>query len=196
VQVCPTGIDIRKGLQYECISCSACIDACDSVMDTMGYPKGLIRYTTQHALDGKPTHVLRPRVFVYAALLAAFASALAWSVLTRLPIALDVIRDRNQLYRETDAGLIENVYTLKVMNMDHVAHEYRLSARGIEDLALKLDHPSVAAGPGEVRNIVARLQSEEDALEARSTPVYFTLTAVGNEHLTVTEEARFLGPAP
>ncbi|MBI1732428.1 MAG: cytochrome c oxidase accessory protein CcoG [Gammaproteobacteria bacterium] len=196
VQVCPTGIDIRKGLQYECISCSACIDACDSVMDTMGYPRGLIRYTTQHALEGKPTQVLRPRVFVYAGLLLLISAGLAWGILTRLPIALDVIRDRNQLYRETDDGRIENVYTLKVMNMDTAPHEYVLSARGIKDLALKLEHHGISAAPGEVRNVVARLQAGTDTLEARSTAVFFTLAAVDNQKLTVTEEARFLGPNP
>ena len=194
VQVCPTGIDIRKGLQYECISCSACIDACDSVMDTMGYDHGLIRYTTQHALEGKPTHILRPRVFVYAALLLALGGGLAWSVLTRVPLALDVIRDRNQLYRETDDGLIENVYALKVMNMDTIAHRYDLSARGIEELQLTLDQDTIEVGPGEVQNVVARLEVEEDDLKARSTPVFFMLKAIGNETLAVTEESRFLGP--
>ncbi len=196
VQVCPTGIDIRKGLQYECISCSACIDACDSVMDTMGYPKGLIRYTTQQALDGKQTRILRPRVVIYATLLIGLGLGLAWSILTRIPLALDVIRDRNQLYRQTNDGEIENVYTLKVMNMDNVAHKYALSAHGIEDLELSLDHEEIAVEPGAVHNLVARLETEEDKLRARSTVVFFTLSANGRNDLMVTEEARFLGPMP
>ena len=78
VQVCPTGIDIRKGLQYECIACAACIDACDDVMDKVGYPRGLIRYDTQHGLEGKPTHVLRPRIIVYGTLLALLIAGFAW----------------------------------------------------------------------------------------------------------------------
>jgi cytochrome c oxidase accessory protein FixG len=196
VQVCPTGIDIRNGLQYECISCSACIDACDSVMDTMGYPKGLIRYTTEHALEGKPTRVLRPRVFVYGGLLLAIGAALAWSIAMRLPIALDVIRDRNQLYRETDDGLIENVYTLKLMNMDDIAHDYELRTEGIEGLRLRLDEQPAGVAAGEVRNLVARLDADEEELEDRSTKVWFTLTARADPELTVTEEARFLGPTP
>ena len=77
MQVCPTGIDIRKGLQYECIACAACIDACDEVMDKVGYPRGLIRYATQHALEGKPTRVLRPRVIVYGTLLALLIAGFA-----------------------------------------------------------------------------------------------------------------------
>ena len=72
VQVCPTGIDIRDGLQYECIGCSACIDVCDDVMDKMSYPKGLIRYTTQHAIDGEPSRILRPRIIIYFIILTLF----------------------------------------------------------------------------------------------------------------------------
>ena len=94
-QVCPTGIDIRDGLQYECIGCSACIDACNTVMDNMGYQRGLIRYTTQHALEGEATRVLRPRVIIYAVILLLLICALSYSILARTPLELDVIRDRN-----------------------------------------------------------------------------------------------------
>jgi cytochrome c oxidase accessory protein FixG len=159
VQVCPTGIDIRKGLQYECISCSACIDACDSVMDKMGYEPGLIRYTTQNALEGKPARLLRPRVFIYGGLLVTITAALFWSILARTPIGLDVIRDRNQLFRESDDGRIENVYMLKIINMDNVAHEFRLSAAGIEGLELALDAERVRAAAGEVVDLPVRLRA-------------------------------------
>jgi cytochrome c oxidase accessory protein FixG len=195
VQVCPTGIDIRKGLQYECIGCSACIDACDSVMDRMGYAPGLIRYTTQNALEGRPARLLRPRVLIYGGLLLAIAAALAWSIAVRSPIGLDVIRDRNQLFRESGDGRIENVYMLKIINMDRIEHEFALSATGIEGLELVLDAERVRAGPGEVIDLPVRLRAEEDALSQRSTPVRFTLQAATGE-LSVTEEARFLGPAP
>jgi cytochrome c oxidase accessory protein FixG len=115
VQVCPVGIDIRNGLQYECISCGACIDACDDVMGKMGYDKGLIRYTTQNALDGRPGRVLRPRILVYAALLAVLVGAWTWGIGHRSPLIADVLRDRNTLYREAGDG-IENSYTLKLAN--------------------------------------------------------------------------------
>jgi cytochrome c oxidase accessory protein FixG len=127
VQVCPTGIDIRNGLQYECIACGACIDACDDVMDKMGYPKGLIRYSTQNAIDGKPTRVLRPRVFVYGLLLLALCAGWAWGVSHRSPLIAEVLRDRNALYRETGDGRIENGYTLKLVNKDVNAHKFRLT---------------------------------------------------------------------
>ena len=97
VQVCPVGIDIRNGLQYQCIGCAACVDVCDEVMEKMGYPKGLVRYTTQNALEGKLTHIVRPRMFVYAALISVITIALFYSMFTRMPLELDIIRDRNAL---------------------------------------------------------------------------------------------------
>jgi cytochrome c oxidase accessory protein FixG len=97
VQVCPTGIDIRNGLQIECIACAACVDACDQVMDRFGSPRGLIRYTTQHALDHKTTHVLRPRVLVYGSLLGLLFAGFIIALALRQPVGVDVIRDRNAL---------------------------------------------------------------------------------------------------
>ena len=116
VQVCPTGIDIRNGLQYECIACGACIDACDEVMDRLDYPRGLVRYTTQNALDGKPSRVLRPRVLVYGALLLLLATGWAIGVTRRAPLLAEVLRDRNALYRVGAEGQIENAYLLKLVN--------------------------------------------------------------------------------
>ncbi len=193
VQVCPTGIDIRKGLQYQCIACAACVDVCDSVMDKMGYPRGLIRYTTQNALEGKPSRLLRPRVMVYTAILTAISIALVTSVLMRVPLDLDVIRDRGSLYRETGEGLIENVYTLKVLNMDERPHSYTLNATGIPDLKLLQDNEIVIDG-GRVQEVAVRLQADPGNLAKRSTEVTFELQAIDNPKLKVTEEARFLGP--
>ena len=128
VQVCPTGIDIRNGLQYECIACGACIDACDAVMDKVGYPRGLIRYSTQNAIDGRPTRVLRPRILVYAAILLALLAGWGWGVSHRSPLIAEVLRDRNALYRETAAG-IENGYTLKLANKTDQPRRYRVELR-------------------------------------------------------------------
>ena len=126
VQVCPTGIDIRNGLQYECISCGACIDACDEVMDKLGYPHGLIRYSTQNAIDGKPSNVLRPRIMVYGVLLLALVLAWSWGVTHRSPLIAEILRDRNALYHEVDRG-IENSYTLKLVNKTDQPQHYRVS---------------------------------------------------------------------
>ncbi len=126
VQVCPTGIDIRNGLQYECIACGACIDACDEVMDKVGYPHGLIRYSTQNAIDGKSTRVLRPRIFVYGTLLLALMVGWAWGVGNRDVLIAEVLRDRNALYRVLADGNVENTYTLKLVNKDQTPRTYRI----------------------------------------------------------------------
>ncbi|MEN8132207.1 MAG: cytochrome c oxidase accessory protein CcoG, partial [Pseudomonadota bacterium] len=136
VQVCPTGIDIRDGLQYECIGCAGCIDVCNQIMEKMDYPKGLIRYTTEKAMQEGKAHILRPRIFIYATLLLAMSIGLFYSISQRVPLELDVIRDRNALYRETHEGLVENIYTLKVINKDTVEHSYRLAVSGLDGVEL------------------------------------------------------------
>jgi cytochrome c oxidase accessory protein FixG len=135
VQVCPTGIDIRNGLQYECIACGACVDACDDVMLKMGYPKGLIRYTTQNALEGRPSRVLRPRIVIYGALLIVLVAAWTWGVGHRAPLTVEAMRDRNALYRPVADG-IDNGYTLKLANKTDASQRYRITlvapAAGLE----------------------------------------------------------------
>jgi cytochrome c oxidase accessory protein FixG len=194
VQVCPTGIDIRDGLQYECIACSACIDACDEIMDKMSYPRGLIRYTTENSAIGKRQKILRPRIMVYAAILLLLCGMLVTHVAQRVALELDVIRDRNTLYRETPEGLIENVYTLKILNMDSKPHRYTLRAEGIDGLRLVSDQSEIEVEAGSVYQIVVRLQADEFNLEERSVAVNFHLQAQDSNHLNATKEARFVGP--
>ncbi len=193
VQVCPTGIDIRDGLQYECIGCSACIDVCDDVMEKMKYPKGLIRYTTQNAIEGKPSRILRPRVIIYFFLLLLFSSLFLYTLSQRTSIGLDIIRDRNQLYRET-SGLIENIYTLKLINMDNEAHEFIISAEGIDDLILLVDKEKISVDGGAVFDLPVRIRAKEDNLHGRSTAIHFTLTTKDKSKLSIKQEAKFLGP--
>ena len=195
VQVCPTGIDIRDGLQYECISCSACIDVCDDVMDKMNYPPGLIRYTTQHALEGKPSRIVRPRIVIYSVLLAAVAALFLYLLFARSPLALDIIRDRNQLYRERD-GLIENVYTLKVLNLSEQPRRFVITAAGIPGLSLLGAEAPVVVGGGAVQEVPMVLRASESSLDARSTTVRFTLRALDDDAISITEDAKFLGPTP
>ncbi|HEY6241084.1 MAG TPA: cytochrome c oxidase accessory protein CcoG, partial [Burkholderiales bacterium] len=145
VQVCPTGIDIRKGLQYECIGCAACIDGCNQVMKKMNYAPGLIRYATENALRrrwnfaGMLRRVGRPRVLVYSAILSAVTLGAALSLALRVPLKVDVIRDRASLSREVGGGTIENVYRLQIMNTEETPHRYRISASGIPTLAVAGD---------------------------------------------------------
>ncbi|HEX9583798.1 MAG TPA: cytochrome c oxidase accessory protein CcoG [Gammaproteobacteria bacterium] len=195
VQVCPTGIDIREGLQYQCIACAACVDVCDQVMEKMAYPKGLIRYTTENAVSGGGTRILRPRIVVYAAILVGLLALLGASLALRTPLGLDVIRDRNALYRETAEGLVENVYTLKIINMDDAPHRFRVSARGIDGLELLPRRGPVEVGAGEVGSLVARLPVDPYVLEKASTRVVFSIEAVDDPALSADTEGRFLGPA-
>ena len=196
VQVCPTGIDIRDGLQYECIGCAACIDACDDVMDKMGYAKGLVRYTTENALEGKAAHILRPRVILYAVLLLAITTGVFWSILNRTPLQVDVIRDRNSLFRETLDGDIENVYVLKILNMDEQAHTFSVDARGIEGMQLHKDHEDMRVDSGEVLDLPVRIRVPAEALQTRSTEIHFRVSAANAPDLQAEQDARFLGPMP
>jgi cytochrome c oxidase accessory protein FixG len=195
VQVCPTGIDIRKGLQYECIACAACIDACDSVMDRMNYPRGLVRYTTENALHGEKARILRPRVFVYAGLLLVLVSGLITSMVTRTPLILEVIRDRNTLYRELPDAIIENSYTIKLINQHNEARSFTLSVDGVPGLQLDgVDQPLTVAG-GELVSLPARARADR-ANASGIMNITFTAVAVDDENLSVTEDSRFLGPTP
>lgn len=194
VQVCPTGIDIRDGLQYQCIACAACIDICDDVMEKMGYPKGLIRYTTQNAIEGQPSSVTRARVLIYGAILVGVCVALVISVLLRVPLALDVLRDRSALYRETVDGDIENVYTLKVMNMDGASHAYQLDVSGIAGLRALYNPADFEIRSGEVREAVVRLVAPPGSVSGRSSKVEFRLVATDKAGIVAKEKSRFLGP--
>ena len=157
VQVCPTGIDIRDGLQYECIACAACVDVCDQVMDKMEYPRGLIRYTTENALKHGDTRIFRPRVVVYGLLLLAIFTGTVWSMTTRVPLRADLIRDRNALYRELPGGVVENVYTLKITNMDARGHRYVMAVLNNDQVEIDLGRPLELAAE-EVAGISVRLR--------------------------------------
>src|SRR5450830_1005673 len=146
IQVCPTGIDIRKGLQYECIGCGACADVCDEVMDKMGYARGLVKYTTEHAMQEHWTqsqtlrHVLRPRILVYTAILAAIVIAMVTSLALRKPFKVDVIRDRGVMARVVEAGKIENVYRLQVMNATETDQRFKVTVSGLPGLEVTSDN--------------------------------------------------------
>ena len=107
---------------------------------------------------------------------------------------MDVIRDRNSLYRETSEGLIENVYIIKLLNMDKLDHSYTLTVEGIPDLTLKKDATEIVVKSGEVLELPVRVQVDAYNLKKRSNKISFTLSSTGYDKLSVVEEARFLGP--
>ena len=194
VQVCPTGIDIRKGLQYECIACAACIDACNSVMDRMSYPRGLIRYSTQRAIDGAASRVLRPRILVYGALLSALCVAFLTVLFMRTPVELDIIRDRNALYRMSRPGFVENVYLLRIINKDKQPHGYTVEAAGLPTIMLETDPAEIEVAAGEVATVAARVLVEDGATSSGGHDIEFSLTATDSPALTTTETGRFISP--
>ena len=192
VQVCPTGIDIRKGLQYECIACAACIDACDGVMDKMNYPRGLIRYSTENALLGKPYHLLRPRTIVYTVILVALLAGMVASIALRQPVILDVIRDRNTLYRDVGRQGIENSYTVRVVNKRNQAQSYRLTVSGLEGIQIRTDTEFPVAAESVFTVPISVTAPHESAVGGNI--IEFTLQSMDNEDIAVTEESRFRGP--
>ena len=195
VQVCPTGIDIRDGLQYECIACAACIDACDSVMDKMNYPRGLVRYTTEHALQQGETQVIRPRMIVYAALLVLLIGVLVTSMSMRTPIILDVIRDRNALYRELPGNIIENSYTIKLINQSNSAREFRLSVTGVEGITLNGVADTVLVDGGGVLSLPVRARAHRENAYG-IMKIDFIVKALDDNDDMIIEDSRFLGPTP
>jgi len=208
VQVCPTGIDIRNGLQHECISCAACIDGCNQVMDKMGYPRGLIRHTTQNALaqhyDTRAIvrHVLRPRTILYASVILVIAAATATSLFLRNPLKVDVLRDRGALAREAAPGVVENVYRLQLMNTDEVARKYTIRASGVPDLRIEGVALPIELGAAQSRSVPIRLQApyEEGAAPGqggdgrRLLPIEITVEAVDDPSVVRHERSTFALP--
>jgi cytochrome c oxidase accessory protein FixG len=191
VQVCPTGIDIRNGLQYQCIGCAACIDGCDQVMEKVGKPKGLIRYATEHAVEGKPTRILRPRVLIYAAILAGVVLAAGAGLWLRVPLKVDVIRDRAAISREVEGGLVENVYRLQIMNTTERARSYEVAVAGLPTLALGSD-PRVTIGATDSRMVPVRVRADRALTPAGTHDIRFSVRALDDEGVAVQEKSVFI----
>jgi cytochrome c oxidase accessory protein FixG len=199
VQVCPTGIDIRDGLQYECIGCAACIDGCDQVMEKMGYPKGLIRYSTEYAMqersgvEGIVKRVVRPRTMVYAAILATVVGAGAVALWMRVPLKVDVIRDRGAMVREVEDGELENVYRLQVMNATESARRYRITVEGLPGIRVASE-PVIEMAPAATRAFPVRIRVPGTEAKGGSQKIVITVAADDGSGLQVREKAAFLSP--
>ncbi len=190
VQVCPTGIDIREGQQYECIGCTACIDGCNQVMDKMGYPRGLIRYATLNSVEqhfGWPEmmkRVFRPRVVLYTILLWAIIIATGVTLWFRAPLKVDVIRDRGALSREVEGGLVENVYRLHLMNTQEKSQRLTIHASGIEGLQIVGLKLPLEIGSAASKTIALNVRVDPANTAKGSSPIEFQIVAVnadGNE---------------
>ncbi|MBV1907194.1 MAG: cytochrome c oxidase accessory protein CcoG [Pseudomonadales bacterium] len=201
VQVCPTGIDIREGLQYQCISCAACIDACDQVMEKMGYATRLISYTTERVLHGGVTRWVRGRSVGYSGALLLMLVAFASALINRDPFAIDIIRERGELYHTLADGSVRNDYQLKVMNRQQSTVVFELK------LHLSDEHFSSVSKPiprvellstrsfdllaGGLENVPLLIKVTHPVLA--NFPVTLNLCEAGTDDC-VSEETRFIAP--
>ena len=189
VQVCPTGIDIRDGLQYECINCGACIDACNNTMARMGYEKDLISYTTRHRLSGNSTKVMRPKLIGYGSIMILMIALFFLQVVSVEPVGMSVLRDRNQLFKINSNGLVENTYTIKVINKTQQPQNYQLKVTGLSDVAW-YGKQTIQVAPGEVLNLPISLGIESDKLNSPVSTIQFILT--DSNQFAIEVESRFI----
>lgn len=194
VQVCPTGIDIRAGLQYECIACAQCIDACNSVMRKVGRPEGLIRYGSLRSLDGGRTRVLRPRVVVYAVSITLLLVTLVYKLNARVPLDIEVLRDRASLYTVMADGSVSNMYTIKAMNMDNRDHRYMIRTAGIPDAVVAVGKNPVEVRSGEVYQTSLALIVKSPKMGNRVTRFDFVIEDADNSGVTARRQSTFLVP--
>jgi len=198
VQVCPTGIDIRNGLQYECTGCTACIDACDDIMDRMGYEPGLIGYNTEHALENGYTReqmwkrVFRPRTLFYTAILWTIIIASGVTLANRVPLKVNVIRDRG-MPRVTDTGAIDNVYKLQIMNAEETKATYEVEVTGITGVKIVNEHVVEIAGATD-KSFPVRVEIPAGVEEAGSHKIKFIVKDQSDAKIVVSEKAVFLVP--
>ncbi|RZQ51443.1 cytochrome c oxidase accessory protein CcoG [Pseudoalteromonas phenolica] len=190
VEVCPAGIDIRNGLQYECINCGLCIDACDDTMDKFGYAKGLIKYQSEHEASGKKTNPFRLKLVGYATLTALIILTMVVWAFNRTPIEASVIRDRNALYRVNYEGLVENPYTLSVINKTQTTMSYTISLEGLEDAELSVPDMIEIEG-GEMLQIPVTVIKDGYDLKLKATPISFTIESKQRADIKITKESYF-----
>ena len=191
VEVCPTGIDIRNGLQYECINCGSCVDACSSVMTKMKYDQGLIRYTTEHELDGKKVHLVRSKLIGYAIVLLIMSTMLVLEVVNRVPLSLDIIRDRTELAKENFNGEIENVFTLKILNMSQTDNTYRLQINGIDNTTWH-GKQEIFVEAATVYTLPISISVDPYELKGYMTDITFKVEQISTEDdVSIEQESRF-----
>ena len=198
VQVCPTGIDIRNGLQYECIGCAACIDACNYTMSKVGLPEGLVRYSTTNAVRNQLEpramwrRVFRPRVLAYGGFLLLITVALVVAIALRVPLKVDLIRDRAALAREAEGGQVENVYRMQVSNTTESRRVFTVSAAGLPGLKVASE-TRFEVGPAAVASVPLRLLADGEQLAPGSHKVTVEVRAEDDPGVAVRETTTFLG---
>jgi cytochrome c oxidase accessory protein FixG len=192
VVTCPTGIDIRDGLQMECINCTQCIDACDAIMDKVGKPRGLIRYSSQAELHDEGKQVLRPRVVIYPAILAIAVGLLVVLLANRAPADVTVLRGIGTPYAELPDGQISNQLRVKIVNRSEGSRTYRIEFPGGDRLQVIAPNGVLALDPGETETATLFVNAPRDVFVDGGLPV--TLRVVDGEGFVKDVPYRLLGP--
>lgn len=199
VQVCPTGIDIRNGQQYECIGCAACIDACDQVMDKIGYPKKLIAYNTLNRIDNSSSSsslfnsLFRARVLVYFAILFTAVALLLGSLSTRVNFKVDVMRDRGTLAREVENGLIENVFRVMIVNGEETIRSFKLSVDGLKGVYID-SADTIVVDAASHKLTAVRVRAQPDTGLSGSNKIQFIVETTDDANVKQVEKTIFYLP--
>lgn len=198
VAVCPTGIDIRNGQQEGCITCALCLDACDSIMEKIGRPKGLIRYESLEGLEGKETVAIhkRPRVWVYSAILMFAWAGIMYGLASLDSIDLKVLHDRQPLFVMQSDGSIQNKYNLKMLNKLKEPVSVNVSVAGVDGIILKGVDQAILLRPTMLTAHDVFLRLPRNLLTAESVPVVFEIkgTSTSGKELFSMRESVFFGP--
>jgi len=194
VQVCPVDIDIRDGLQSECINCGLCVDACNTVMDKVGYERGLIRFTSEDQLKNGKTHFFRWRIAAYIGILLVMCGAFTFHLVQREPVTVDIDRDRGaRMYRVIN-DRVQNVYTVKVHNMDRVEHTFDLQVKGPHDFVIKR-YRALPIEQNEIFSFPVRIEVDKNALTNTKTEIEFTIISREDSSIIANEKTTFIGPS-
>ncbi|MDH5444335.1 MAG: cytochrome c oxidase accessory protein CcoG [Gammaproteobacteria bacterium] len=196
VQVCPVGIDIRNGMQYQCISCALCIDACDTIMDSIKYPRGLIRYSSEHELHGSKRRWYKPKNLGYAISITLVTGLLAWSIVSRTVTELTVNKIRQPLYVRLSDGSIQNRYELKIVNKSAHGQSYKLSMEKIRHAELDVGHfTKFTLKPGESVNLQAAVKHTKISDEDKQFKFNFVVESLNSTDIpTIKHTAVFSQP--
>lgn len=200
VQTCPTGIDIRNGLQMECVHCTQCIDACDEIMTKVGKPTGLIRYSSQDEIAGKPRHLLRLRTILYPAVLAILLGGLATAMLRKQPADLTVLRGLDGPFATEADGRISNQIRIKLTNRRGDPMAYTILLDSLVGGDVDTDDVTVVApeNPLKVEAGATRTTSVFVLLPARAFPTgdrMITITVTDERGYRESVPYRLLGPS-
>ncbi|MGB2109669.1 MAG: FixG Ig-like domain-containing protein, partial [Marinobacter vinifirmus] len=161
----------------------------------MNYPRGLIRYTTENELEGKTSKLLRPRTFGYGAVLLLMIGAVIFTVATRVPAKMDVLRDRGALFSFNGEGRVENSYTVKIQNMSEVPQTFELSVDGMEGIRI-LTETTFTISSGENRSLPTVVDVPPESIVESNNTIRFFAESETDPSLNLETESRFVGPRP